>query len=178
MRRKRARIYDIMSIINYENFQYFKFVYIRNIFYSEKLHYDFCFWRLSTLRDCGWKLTQIVRFSEKSLLCNVSMKYVSGRLSLMGGLSYFSGHAFATLRYATLHSTLKNKVQVVASASALWNTWIPPWGEYGKTRSSNIETAKHLDFAKTVERQVNFQARSPRDFKNLYGKNHFQTLLT
>ena len=133
---------------------------------------------LKSLGECSWKLTQIVRFSEKSLLCNVSMKYVSGRLSLSGGLSYFSGHASATLRYAALHSALKNKAQVVASASALWNIWIPPGGEYGKNRSSNIETAKHLDFAKTVERQVNFQARSPRDFKNLYGKNHFQTLLT
>ena len=79
----------------------------------------FAFEVLTTLGDCLGKLTQIVRFSEKSLLCNVSMKYVSGRLSLMDGLSYFSGHALATLRYAALHSTLKNKVQVVASASAL-----------------------------------------------------------
>ena len=150
MRRKRARIYDIMSIINYENFPYFKFVHIHNIFYSEKLHYDFCFWRLTTLGDCGWKLTQIVRFSEKSLLCNVSMKYVSGRLSLSGGLSYFSGHAPATLRYAALHSILQNRMQVVSSASALRNTWISPEGEYGKTRLSNIETAKQLDFSKSV----------------------------
>ena len=135
-------------------------------------HYDFCHWSLTVLEGCVWKLTQIVRFSEKSLLCNVSMKCVSGRLSLLGGLSYFSGHAPATLRYAALHSTLNNKAQVVASASALWNTWIPPWGEYGKTRSSNIETAKHLDFPKTVERQDNFQTSSPRALKNLQSKNH------
>ena len=141
-------------------------------------HYDFCHWSLTVLEGCVWKLTQIVRFSEKSLLCNVSMKYVSGRLSLMGGLSYFSGHAFATLRYATLHSTLKNKVQVVASASALWNTWIPPWGEYGKMRSSNIETAKHLDFLKTVERQDNFQTQSPRALKNLQSKNHIRKYMS
>ena len=174
MRRKRARIYDIMSIINYENFPYFKFVYIHNIFYSEKLHYDFCFWRLTTLGDCVWKLTQIVRFSEKSLLCNVSMNTHLDDLSLSGGLSYFSGHASATLRYAALHSALKNKAQVVASASALWNTWIPPWGEYGKMRSSNIETAKHLDFLKTIERQDNFQTQSPRALKNLQSKNHIR----
>ena len=37
-----------------------------------------------------------------------------------------------------------------------------PGGEYGKIRSSNIETAKHLDFSKTVERQDNFQEHSPR----------------
>ena len=78
------------------------------------------------------------------------MKYVSGRLSLSGGLSYFSGHAPATLRYAALHSILQNRMQVVASASALRNTRIPPGGEYGKTRLSNIETAKQLDFPKSV----------------------------
>ena len=54
------------------------------------------------------------------------------------------------MRYAALHSILQNRMQVVASASALRNTWIPPGGEYGKTRSSNIETAKHLDFSKSV----------------------------
>ena len=141
-------------------------------------HYDFCHWSLTVLEGCVWKLTQIVRFSEKSLLCNVSMKYVSGRLSLLGGFSYFSGHAPATLRYAALHSTLKNKVQVVASASALWNTWIPPWGEYGKMRSSNIETTKHLDFLKTVERQDNFQTQSPRALKNLQSKNHIRKYMS
>ena len=141
-------------------------------------HYDFCHWSLTVLEGCVWKLTQIVRFSEKSLLCNVSMKYVSGRLSLLGGFSYFSGHAPATLRYAALHSTLNNKVQVVASASALWNIWIPPWGEYGKTRSSNIETAKHLDFLKTVERQDNFQTQSPRALKNLQSKNHIRKYMS
>ena len=62
---------------------------------------------------------QIVRFSEKSLLCNVSMNTHLDGLSLQGGFSYFSGHAPATLRYAALHSALKNKAQVVASASAL-----------------------------------------------------------
>ena len=113
-------------------------------------HYDFCHWSLTVLEGCVWKLTQIVRFSEKSLLCNVSMKYVSGRLSLSGGLSYFSGHAPATLRYAALHSILQNRMQVVASASALRNIRIPPGGEYGKTRSTNIETAKQLDFSKSV----------------------------
>ena len=141
-------------------------------------HYDFCHWSLTVLEGCVWKLTQIVRFSEKSLLCNVSMKYVSGRLSLLGGFSYFSGHAPATLRYAALHSALKNKAQVVASASALWNTWIPPWGEYGKMRSSNIETTKHLDFLKTVERQDNFQTQSPRALKNLQSKNHIRKYMS
>ena len=132
-----------------------------------KVHYDFCIWSLTARGDWGWKLTQIVRFSEKSLLCNVSMNTYLDGLSLPGGLSYFSGHAPTTLRYAALHSTLKNKVQVVASASALRNIWIPPWGEYGKIRSSNIETAKHLDFSKTVMRQDNFQPQSPRALKNL-----------
>ena len=150
-------------------------MYVPVIFLMIRIyHYDFCHWSLTALEGCVWKLTQIVRFSEKSLLCNVSMKYVSGRLSLLGGLSYFSGHAPATLRYAALHSTLKNKVQVVASASALWNIWIPPWGEYGKTRSSHIETAKHLDFSKTVERQDNFQTQPSRALKYWKGKNHIQ----
>ena len=67
-----------------------------------------------------------------------------------GGISYFDRHAPATLRYAALHSILQNRMQVVASASALRNTWIPPGGAYGKTRSSNIETAKHIDFSKSV----------------------------
>ena len=132
-----------------------------------KVHYDFCIWSLTARGDWGWKLTQIVRFSEKSLLCNVSMNTHPDGLSLQGGFSYFSGHAPATLRYAALHSTLNNKVQVVASASALWNIWIPPWGEYGKMRSSDIETAKHLDFSKTVMRQDNFQPQSPRALKDL-----------
>ena len=79
----------------------------------------FAFEVLTTLGDCLGKLTQIVRFSEKSLLCNVSMNTHLDDLSLSGGFSYFSGHASATLRYATLHSALKNKAQVVASASAL-----------------------------------------------------------
>ena len=139
-----------------------------------KVHYDFCIWSLTARGDWGWKLTQIVRFSEKSLLCNVSMNTYLDGLSLPGGLSYFSGHAPTTLRYAALHSTLKNKVQVVASASALRNIWIPPWGEYGKIRSSNIETAKHLDFSKTVERQDNFQTQPSRALKYWKGKNHIQ----
>ena len=154
-------------------------MYVPVIFLMIRIyHYDFCHWSLTALEGCVWKLTQIVRFSEKSLLCNVSMNTHLDGLSLQGGFSYFSGHAPATLRYAALHSTLKNKVQVVASASALWNIWIPPWGEYGKTRSSHIETAKHLDFSKTVMRQDNFHPQSPRALKNLWGKNHIQSDLS
>ena len=39
-----------------------------------------------------------------------------------GGISYFDRHALATMRYAALHSILQNRMQVVASASALRNT--------------------------------------------------------
>ena len=95
------------------------------------------------------KLTQISRISEKSLLCNGSMNtWLDAWAS--DGFSYFDRHAPATMRYAALHSILQNRMQVVASASALRNTWIPPGDEYGKTRLSKIETAKQLDFSKSV----------------------------
>ena len=54
-----------------------------------------------TRKAVVWKLTQISRLAEKSLLCNVSMNTRLDDCSLTGGLSYFGGHASATMPHAT-----------------------------------------------------------------------------
>ena len=127
---------------------------------------------LKSLGECSWKLTQIVRFSEKSLLCNVSMKYVSGRLSLSGGLSYFSGHAPATLRYAALHSILQNRMQVVASASALRNTWISPRRRIREDTFIEHRNSKAFRLSEIRKWQDNVGVTSSRLFKKLRQKSY------
>ena len=61
----------------------------------------FAFQNECTRKVVVWKLTQISRLAEKSLLCNVSMNTRLDDRSLTGGLSYFGGHAPATMPHAT-----------------------------------------------------------------------------
>ena len=161
-------IADIGDIsVNHSGFAHGTYNCAHNISYVSEMNIDFCLRILDEtvkLWHPNWRRS--VGFPES--LCFAMFRWMRvWTTEPPGGISYFDRHALATMRYAALHSTLKNKVQVVASASALWNIWIPPWGKYGKTRSSNIETAKHLDFSKTVMRQDNFQTQSPRALKDL-----------
>ena len=96
------------------------------------------------------KLTQISRISEKSLLCNVSMNTcLDDQASLVGSaISAGTLSLHRTTQWCiTPHKTWRKHQRVRKCPR---NTWIPPGGEYGKTRSSNIETAKQLDFSKSV----------------------------
>ena len=57
-----------------------------------------------TRKAVVWKLTQISRLAEKSLLCNVSMNTCLDDHAFRGGLSYFGGHAPATMPLETPES--------------------------------------------------------------------------
>ena len=96
------------------------------------------------------KLTQISRISEKSLLCNVSMNTcLDDRASRAGSvISVGTLPLRRTTQWCiTLQKTQRKHQRVRKCPLKYLN---PPWGEYGKTRSSNIETAKHIDFSKSV----------------------------
>ena len=49
-----------------------------------------------------------------------------------------------------------------------------PEGEYGKTRLSNIETAKQLDFSKSVSDKTIWGSEL-RGYSKNYDKNHIST---
>ena len=145
-----------------------------------------------TRKAVVWKLTQISRLAEKSLLCNVSMNTRLDDRSLTGGLSYFGGHAPATMPHATARNAPSPEYKLLqliyyisgACTGHKCRRWQvpskhlnPARGMYGKVRSSNIETAKQLDFSQAVSDKTISRPQS-RVFKFLKGKNHIQHLET
>ena len=71
----------------------------------------FAFQNECTRKVVVWKLTQISRLAEKSLLCNVSMNTHLNDHAFRGGLSYFGGHAPATLPQVFKFLKGKNHIQ-------------------------------------------------------------------
>ena len=115
------------------------------------------------------KLTQISRISEKSLLCNVSMNTcLDDWASLVGSaISVGTLPLRRTTQWCiTLQKTQRKHQRVRKCPLKYLN---PPWGEYGKTRSSNIETAKQLDFSKSVSDKTIFRSLST-DIQLFQGK--------
>ena len=86
---------------------------------------------------------------------------------------------WARFRYNALRSTTYHPIKQDASSGERKcprNTRIPPWGKYGKTRSSNIETAKQLDFSKSVSDKTILMSPAHGRSSNLRQKSyrHFE----
>ena len=110
----------------------------------------FVFWEECTRKAVSWKLPQISRLAWKSLLCNVSMNTcLDDRASRAGSvISVGTLPLRRTTQWCiTLQKTQRKHQRVRKCPLKYLN---PPWGEYGKTRSSNIETAKQSDFPQAV----------------------------
>ena len=115
----------------------------------------FSIWFLASKEECTrkaviWKLPQISRIARKSLLCNVSMNTcLDDRASRVGSvISVGTLPLRRTTQWCiTLQKTQRKHQRVRKCPLKYLN---PPWGEYGKTRSSNIETAKQSDFPQAV----------------------------
>ena len=133
----------------------------------------FVFWEECTRKAVIWKLPQISRLARKSLLCSVSMNtcpddraYRVGSVISVGTLPLRR----PTQWCITLQKTQRKHQRVRKCPLKYLN---PPWGEYGKARSSNIETAKQSDFPQAVS-DMAISRLQFRVFRILKDKNHIE----